>query len=175
MTRTRAVAALAALITALLLQSTLIGPWTLPAPVSLPAVLVAVVALHDGPAAGMSFGFVAGLVADLSSRHPVGVLALCWMGLGLVAGMGAMRRSVRGDAAMAALLAALAGLAASAMLIVTHADGVTARSVALGIVPAVLGNAIVALLIVPPVRRFLRTDTLRAPHPVFTELVVADA
>ena len=31
----------------------------------------------------MSFGFAAGLVADLGSAHPAGVLALCWLGVGV--------------------------------------------------------------------------------------------
>jgi hypothetical protein len=67
---------LAALLTALLLQATLVGPLAMSVPVSLPAVLVAAVALVDGPATGMSFGFTVGLFADLGSSHPAGVLAL---------------------------------------------------------------------------------------------------
>ena len=57
----------------------LVGPLTVPVPVSLPALLVAAVALVDGPGVGMAFGFAAGLLADLGSEHPAGVLALCWM------------------------------------------------------------------------------------------------
>ncbi len=61
MTRIRALAALAAIITALLLQATLVAPLTMPVPISLPALVVAAVALSDGPGAGLSFGFATGL------------------------------------------------------------------------------------------------------------------
>ena len=83
MTRSRIAAALAGILTVLLLQATLVAPVCTPFAVSLPAVLVAAVALVDGPATGISFGFAAGLMADLGSRHPAGVLALCWLGVGL--------------------------------------------------------------------------------------------
>jgi rod shape-determining protein MreD len=166
MTRLRVAAALAAMLTALLLQSALVAPLTMPAPASLPAVLVAAVALADGPAAGMAFGFSLGLVADLGSRHPAGVLALCWLALGLLAGAAGGRRSVRGDAAVAAVLATLAAAAAAVLLIVVHADGVTAAETARTIVPAGLVDALLALPVVALVRAALRSDALAAPHPV---------
>ncbi len=87
MTPIRLVAALAALATAMLLQATLVGPVFLPLPVSLPVVLVACVALLTGPSTGIALGFGSGLLVDLASNHPVGVLALSWLGLGLVAGV----------------------------------------------------------------------------------------
>lgn len=166
MTRLRAIAAFAAIITALLLQAALIGPWTVPVAVSLPAVLVAMVGLHDGPSAGMSFGFAAGLLADLGSRHPAGALALCWGALGLVAGMGATRRTLRGDAAMAAVLSALASTAALLLLAVLDKDGATVTAAVRGVIPTGLGDALIALASLPLVRRALRSDALRAPHPM---------
>lgn len=166
MTRLRAVAAFAAIVTALLLQATLIGPWMVPVAVSLPAVLVAAVALHDGPSAGMAFGFAAGLLADLASRHPAGLLALCWMALGVVAGKGASRRSVRGDAAIAAVLAACASTVALVILALLGKDGATLSAAARGAIPTGLGDALLGLVVVTLVRRGLRSDALRAPQPL---------
>jgi rod shape-determining protein MreD len=166
MTRLRVVAALASMLTALVLQAALVSPLGGTAPASLPAVLVAAVALVDGPAAGMSFGFALGLLADLGSRHPAGVLALCWLGLGLLAGAASGRRSVRADAAVAAVLCTLAAAASTVLLLAVHADGVTAAEAARTIIPAGLVDAVLALPLVALVRRALRTDALAAPHPV---------
>lgn len=170
MRRARLAAALAALLTALLLQAAVVAPLTLPVPVSLPAVLVAAIALVDGPATGMSFGFAAGLLADLGSEHPAGVLALSWLGLGTVAGMAAARRSVRGDAATAALLCAGASAAATLLLVAVHAGGASGWLAVREAVPAGLGDALLALAVVPAARAFLHSDRLRAPHPVTAEL-----
>jgi cell shape-determining protein MreD len=172
-TRARAAAALAAILTALLLQGSVVGPWAGPVPVSVPAVLVAAVALVDGPGSGMAFGFVAGLLADLGSTHPAGVLALCWLGTGLVCGLLADRRGVRRDAATAAIVCALAGLAGSVLLAVLHADGATVSGGLMHVVPAGLGDALLALVLVPLTRRFLRADHLRAPHASAEEPILA--
>jgi rod shape-determining protein MreD len=172
-TRARAVAALAAILTALLLQGAVVGPWAGPVPVSLPAVLVAAIALVDGPGSGMAFGFVAGLLADLGSTHPAGVLALCWLGIGLLCGLLAERASVRRDAATAALVCALASLAAAVLLAVLHADGASVSAGFVHVVPAGLGDALLALLVVPVTRRFLHTDHLRAPHASADQPILA--
>ena len=172
MTRLRVAAAIASMLTALLLQATLITPLTLPAMASLPAVLVAAVALADGPAAGMSFGFALGLVADLGSRHPAGALALCWLGLGLAAGSVSARRSVRTDAAMAAVLCTLAALASSVLLIAMNADGITFAETMRTLVSTGLVDAVLALPVVALVRVALRNDALAPAHPVH-DLVMA--
>ncbi len=171
MTRARVAAAIPGTITALLLQATVIAPATVPAAVSLPAVLVAAVALMDGPATGMSFGFAAGLAADLGSAHPAGVLALCWLGVGLICGALADRHTIRRDALTAGLVSGLAGAVAATLLVVVHAGG-TLGDAALYTLPAVLGDVALAFLVVPLVRRMLRSDSLRAPSPVYTELVL---
>lgn len=173
MTRARVAAAIAAIVTAMLLQATLVAPWTLPVPVSLPAVLVAAVALADGPGSGMAFGFVTGLLADLGSTHPAGVLALTWMGLGLLCGIAADRCTVRRDAALAAVLCAIASAVSGTLLVVVNASGATLGDAFLHALPAGLGDALLALAVVPLVRAFLRTDSLRAAHPVVTELDLA--
>lgn len=171
MTRVRVAAAAAAVLTALLLQATLIAPLTLPVPVSLPAVLVAAVALANGPASGMSLGFSAGLVADLGSAHPAGVLALSWLGIGVVCGVAADRRSVRADAGLAAVVCTIATVGSGLLLALVHAAGATAWSAVRDAVPTGLGDALLALAVVPVVRAFLATEALRAPHP-FAELRV---
>jgi cell shape-determining protein MreD len=171
MTPARATAAAAGIVTALLLQATVLGPAVAPQLVSLPAVLVVAVALHDGPATGMSFGFSAGLVADLGSRHPAGILALCWLGAGLAGGALAGRSALRRDAVVAGVLSALTTVVAGALLVVVH-DGGTLRALLGATVPTLIGDVLLALPVVALVRRMLRTESLRAPRPVLTELAV---
>lgn len=171
MTRARVAAAMAGILTALLLQATLVAPVSAPFAVSLPAVLVAAVALVDGPATGMSFGFAAGLVADLGSRHPAGVLALSWLGVGLLCGTLADRRSLRRDALTAGVVCGLASSAATLLLALVHAGG-TVWDAVRDVVPAGIGDALLALVLVGLVRRMLHTDSLRAPHSVLTELAM---
>jgi cell shape-determining protein MreD len=170
MTWARSIAASAALLTALLLQATLVGPVVMSVPVSVPAVLVAAVALVNGPATGISFGFTVGLVADLGSSHPAGVLALSWLGLGLLCGLAADRRTVLGDASVAAAFCMAAGVFATVLLTVVHAGGATAWLAIRTAVPAGIGDALLALAIVPIVRTALRTERLRAPRVTVSEL-----
>lgn len=166
MTRLRAIAALAAIITALLLQATLVAPLTLPVPISLPALVVAAVALVDGPGAGLSFGFAAGLLADLASAtHPAGVFALSWLMVGVLCGLAADGTSVRLDAAIAAGVCTAASFGANMLLLVTHSAGVTLTQALHDLVPTLLGDALLALLLVPLVRRALRNPSLRALRP----------
>ena len=137
---TRACAAIAATLTALLLQLTLIGPIFVAVPASVPAVLVAAVAICAGPGAGMSMGFSVGLIADLGSPHPVGLLALIWLGLGLVVGRYAdPRRSRLSATGIAAGYAALAGVIGEVAL-------AAAANAHLDLIP-LLGRGIAALLV----------------------------
>jgi rod shape-determining protein MreD len=170
-TRARLVAAVTAIITALLFQATLVAPVTAPFPVSLPAVLVAAVALVDGPATGMSMGFATGLLADLGSTHPAGVLALCWLGVGLVCGSLAERRKLRQDALAAGLVCGVASAVATLLLAVVNSAG-SAHDAAVYLLPAAAGDVVLAFAVVALTRRMLRTDSLRAPQPVYTELVL---
>jgi rod shape-determining protein MreD len=172
MTRARVAAASAGIITALLLQATLVAPIAAPWPVSVPAVLVAAVALVDGPGTGMSFGFAAGLTADLGSQHPAGVLALSWLGIGVVCGTFADRRRLRRDALAVGVACGLAAAAAGLLLAITRSRGGALPDVLLYSVPAALGDAALALIVIAVVRRMLQADSLRAPHPVYTELVL---
>lgn len=166
MTRARALAAFAAIATALLLQATVVGPVTLPVAVSLPAVLVATVALVDGPGTGLSIGFVAGLLADLGSNHPAGVLALCWMGLGLGCGVLSAHRSVRSDAAVAALACTVASVLTALLFAATRSASGPLSDAFVHAVPVALGDAVLALALTPLVRAMLRNDSLRPPVPI---------
>jgi cell shape-determining protein MreD len=166
-TRARVAAAIAALLTALLLQATLVGPLAGLVPASLPAVLVAAVALVDGPGTGLALGFAAGLVADLSSEHPAGVLALSWLGIGLLCGVCANPLArVRRDLVLAAAVCSLAAAAAGLLLTMIGSDGATAAQVMRHLVPAALADALLAVAVVPLTRLFLHSDRLRAPAPV---------
>ena len=87
MTIVRCAAGLAAVVSAMLVQATVVGPLVYPVPVSLPLLVVVGVALLCGPSTGIAIGFGAGLLADLTANHPVGLLALSWLGAGVVAGI----------------------------------------------------------------------------------------
>jgi rod shape-determining protein MreD len=167
MNRVRVAAALAALLTALLLQASLIGPLSLPVPASLPALLVAAIALVDGPGSGLAFGFAAGLIADLGSEHPAGILALSWLGLGLLCGLCRYpHASVRRDALLAAVAAGATSVVSGVLLTIVGADGASLSLSLRDAIPATLLDALLALAVVPLVRLFLRSEALRAPRPV---------
>jgi rod shape-determining protein MreD len=171
MTRARVAAAMAGIITVLLLQATLIAPLFVPWPVSLPAVVVAAVALVDGPATGMSFGFAAGLTADLGSHHPAGVLAMTWLGVGLLCGAVADRHSLRRDAVVVGVVCGLATGVGGLLLALVRSGG-SVHDALLYSAPAGLADAALAFAVVAGVRRMLHAESLRAPHPVYTELVL---
>lgn len=177
MTRVRVAAALAAMITALLLQATLLAPLTFPWPVSLPALLVAAVALREGPGSGMSFGFATGLVADLASRHPAGLLALVWLGVGLAGGLLAEHGRVRRDAVVAGALCALAGVESSLAIAVLSgtASASGTASLARAVLPTLLVSTALGVAVVPLVRAMLGSDALRARRPLDTALLAGVA
>jgi hypothetical protein len=166
----RFIAALTAMITALLLQGTLVAPLAVTVPLSLPAVLVAAAALVEGPTTGMALGFSVGLVADLGSSHPAGVLALSWLGLGLVCGLAGDRRTLLGDVVIASVCCTVATLFTGLLLAVVHAGGATVWEALRGTLPAGVGDALLALAVIPLVRTFLRTETLRARRALVPEL-----
>ena len=111
-----------------------------------------------------------GLVADLGSSHPAGVLALSWLGLGLVCGLAGDVRALLGDVVIAAVCCALAALFAGLLLAVVHAGGATGWAAVRGTLPAGVGDALLALAVIPLVRAFLLTQTLRARRALVPEL-----
>ena len=81
---------IATVMTALLLQTTVITRLPLPggAP-DLLLVLVVAFALVEGPVPGMATGFAAGLLADLQSEHELGRLALVYVVIAYLVGLNA--------------------------------------------------------------------------------------
>ncbi len=117
MTPLRLLLGAVAVVTALVLQTALVA--RLPLPGSPPDVVLLVVvafALAEGPLSGMVTGFVAGTCADLLSDHAVGRLALAYVVVGHLTGLGAGERS-----AWRPFLAAGAGTALA--LLVYAAEG----------------------------------------------------
>lgn len=158
----RVSAAVAVALTALLLQMTLIGPLAPWAPASLPAVVVAAVAITAGPGAGLSMGFSLGLLADLGSAHPVGVLALTWLGLGAAVGRYADPRRARTSAiTLAALGAAVAGIAGELLLALVQSDSIPVPSLPRQLIIALVIDAALLVLVLPAARSIL--GRLRAP------------
>ncbi|MGI8880190.1 MAG: hypothetical protein ACR2KJ_06695 [Jatrophihabitans sp.] len=183
MTASRVAAGLAASITALLLQAVLVGPLSMPLPISLPAVVVAAIGLRAGPASGMALGFSLGLIADLASDHRVGVLALVWLGLGLAAGvLGGLlcgtgpgnRAALRTQAAVVGMftgIAAAASVVIFAVLALLSSDAVGPLPRALlEVLPAAVGDGVLALAVLPLVAVALRSPTLR-PAPVASRVL----
>jgi rod shape-determining protein MreD len=145
-------------LTALLLQATVVGPAAGLVPISLPAVLVAVVALSEGPATGMSLGFTAGLFADLSSSHPAGVLALCWLAVGTVCGMA--RDDRRHWPARAAVAGTACALAAVVAVLLLRLLSVGTAPIAYCL-PALIGDVVLAAALAPVASVFLRSQALQ--------------
>lgn len=88
MTFQRLLLGVATVVTAVLLQVTVVGRLPLPgAAPDLVLVLVVGFALAEGPMAGMTTGFAAGLLADGLSAHEMGRLALACAVVGYVTGM----------------------------------------------------------------------------------------
>ena len=107
-------------VTALLLQTTVLARLPLPGGVpDLLLVLVVAFALVEGPLSGTVTGFAAGLLADLGADHEIGRAALVYALVGYAAGLLADDRprsvllpfaAVAGAAALAVTVYALEGL-----------------------------------------------------------------
>lgn len=169
MTISRLAAAVAGVLTALLVQATLIGPLTFPVPVSLPALLVIVVGIYAGPGVSVGLGFSTGLLADLGSDNPAGVQALCFLGAGLVAGiLGGLATQrgygTRGVAALAAGIGTATALAVGVLLSILGSHAATLSTTAMSLVPVGSTEALLGLLLVPAVRKLLRAQGIRAPR-----------
>lgn len=81
-------------VTALVLQTTVVARLPLPGdPPDLVLLVVVALALAEGPLSGVVTGFVAGACADLLADHQVGRLALAYLLAGWLAGLGEGERS----------------------------------------------------------------------------------
>lgn len=88
MTGSRFLLGAVSVVTALLLQVTVVGRLPLPGVVpDLVLVLVVAFALAEGPMSGLVTGWAAGLLADALSAHELGRLALAYAVAGYVTGM----------------------------------------------------------------------------------------
>ena len=81
------------------------------------------------------------------------------------------RRRVPRDALSAGLVCGAAAFAATLLLALVH-SGPTAEDAVRYALPAGLGDALLALALVPLTRAMLRTESLRAPHPVHPQVSV---
>jgi len=143
---------------ALLVQTVVLARMPLPAgPPSLLVVVVLALALAGGPALGMSGGFAVGLLADLLSQHPLGLLAavLCLTGAAAGRGSAAAQRSVP----LALLFVALgAGAATTAYRVLLAA--LTPADVDWGGLAAEVGtvvsyDVVLAVFVVPAISAIL--------------------
>lgn len=158
----RLIAATAAVLTVLSVQGGVITPLAGPLFISLPAVLVAAVGVEAGPSAGMSIGFSAGLLADLGSRHPAGVLALAWLLLGLGCGrLPRGRRRAVTSIVTVAIATGVAGLLTMIVLDLIHAPSGSLTTTLSRAPLSLLGDVVLAAIVVAPVRGVVRTLAVR--------------
>lgn len=103
-------------LTAVLLQSAVLGRLPLPGPApDLLVVVVVAFALVEGALSGMVTGFVLGVLADLQADHEVGRVALAYVTVGYLVGL------LRDDGTRTPLLPFLAVAAGSAATTVLFA------------------------------------------------------
>lgn len=167
MTARQAATRAAAVITALVLQPAVVGFLGLPlGRPQLVVVVVAVIALVDGPGPGAVCGFLAGLASDLGSDHVVGRQALVLTLVGYAVGL---REDDGERSALLALVsvaaATLAALVLDAGLAVLLADGrTTGTALTTAVVGAVLYDLLITPFVLPPLRALLvRADPERRP------------
>lgn len=114
-------------------------------------VLVVGIALAGGASAGMAAGFGAGVLVDLLSAHPVGVLALCFGSVGFLVGLldTSSERSVFWPVAVTAVAATGTSLAYAAIMSLLRSGS---TSLTLGVLPVtVLYDVLLTPFVVPVV------------------------
>jgi rod shape-determining protein MreD len=148
----RRILAVVAIITALLLQLGVINALGLPAaPPNLLLVVVLVLALVEGPAAGMAYGFGAGLLGDALSTHTLGRLALVWTVAGFLAGLVADPGGRAGERSPLVPLAVVGALCAGATIGYAALDVVvgSARDSTFHIVRQALAVGVYGIVLTP--------------------------
>lgn len=149
----------ATVLTALLLQTTVLARLPLPGqPPDLVLVLVIAFALCAGPTCGLATGFVAGLLADLQSDHELGRLALTYLVVGYLAGLGSDEREhsmirsilVGGAGALAALGITLT------LGVLLDDPRVSVSAVDLGVLAAIAYDVALTPIVVPVVALLVR-------------------
>ena len=150
MTTRRLLLGAASVLTAVLLQTTLLTRLPLPggAP-DLVLVLVVAFALAEGPLSGTVTGFVAGLLADLGSDAELGRVALAYTLVGYLAGL------LQDDRPRSFLLAPFAVAAAAAGAVVVYAaEGLLLGDARIGsssFWPSLAGTVTYSVLLTPVV------------------------
>lgn len=152
MTPARFLLGAASVLTALLLQTTVLARLPLPgAAPDLLLVLVVAFALVEGPGSGMATGFVTGLLADLGSDHELGRLALAYVVVGYLAGTatGEPDRSVLQPFAVVAVCATAALLVFSAEGVLLGDPRVTVSAFGRSLVSAVPYSVALTPIVIP--------------------------
>lgn len=155
----------AALGSAVVLQPTVVDFLRLPiGRPQLVVVVLAVIALVDGPGVGAICGFLAGLVGDASADHTVGRQALVLTLVGYLVGLREDDEERSAVLALAAVAAASAGallLDALAALLLGE-SALSARVLLSVVVAAVLYDLLITPFVLPPLRALLlRADPER--------------
>lgn len=167
MTGRRFLLGAASVVTALLLQLTVVARLPLPgAAPDLVLVLVVAFALAEGPMSGLVTGWVAGLLADALAAHELGRLALAYAVAGYLTGMlqdDTERSTLQpfGAVALGAVVALGAYLSVGILL---GDPRITVHAVARSLVTSVPYDVVLTPFVVPLVAGLVRrldTDTLR--------------
>jgi rod shape-determining protein MreD len=160
----RRVAAVVIIVTVLLVQLSAVNRITTPAAApDLILVVVLVLALLEGPAAGMAYGFGGGLLGDALSTHAFGRLALVWTIAGYLAGLMHDPGGRAGERSAALPLLGIGALCAASTLAYAALDVVVGaahdavyhlirQAVAVGVYGVILAP-FVYLLLRPALRR----------------------
>ena len=159
MSAPRALLAAVLVVSAVLAQTTLIAPLHLPYGwPDLVLVVVVAIALAGGATAGMAAGFGGGLLADLLSDHPAGVLALllCVVGFGCGLLPDGPRRRIPARLAVVAGAAVAAVLGYAGLLAILGSPRLDWRVIAAYLPGSAAYDVILALIVVPAVSAMYR-------------------
>ena len=159
MTSSRAFFAGLAVVTALLLQNSVVTRLPLPGGgPELVLLVVVAIALAQGAAAGMAVGFAAGLLADSLSDHPLGLLALALCLVGYLVGLARDEIGASIGPVLFLVAASAAGMTfVYAGIGVLLGDPRYSWSAVAGAVPGtVLYSVLLAPFVVPPIAALAR-------------------
>ena len=147
-------AAIVTIVVALALQTAILSRLPLPGhPPNLLLVLVVAIALAGGAVPGVWMGFAIGLAADLISSHPLGLLALVFLLVGLVVGRieAESQRSVFWSIVVVAVMAVLAFALYLVVLTLLPGQEVDWRDQLSGLPAEVLYDVMLTPFVVPVV------------------------
>jgi rod shape-determining protein MreD len=162
-------AAVVWLLTAVLVQLGIVTRLHFPiGPPNVALLAVISLALVEGPAVGMSYGFGAGLLGDLLGAHAIGRLALVWTVLGYLVGLVRTDENRESRNPLVPMLVIGAGtlgatLAFAALGVVVGDPHAPIRTLIRVALAATLYNVLLTPFLYPPLRGLLgRLDVTRA-------------